>query len=263
MSRLGMRAFALGYLALILVLPVGMVFFRTFENGLAPVWQALTSPDALHALYLTVLIAAIVVPINTVFGVFCAVLMVRRSFRGKALLGALIDLPFAVSPVVVGLSLILVYGRTGWLGGWLAEHGIRVIFALPSMILATIFVSLPFVVREVIPVLQEVGTEQVQAASTLGASPWQTFTRITLPAVRAGIVYGVVLTTARALGEFGAVSIVSGKIAGQTSTLTVHVEERFQQFDLVGAYTSSLVLAVLALVIVLTMTFLRPKEGIG
>jgi sulfate transport system permease protein len=176
-------------------------------------------------------------------------------------LSVLIDVPFAVSPVVVGLSLILVYGRTGWLGGWLAENGIRVIFAWPSMVLATIFVSLPFVVREVVPVLQEIGVEQDQAAHTLGATPWQTFRRITLPAIRGGVTYGVILATARALGEFGAVSIVSGKIAGQTSTLTVHVEERFQQFDLVGAYTSSLVLAVIALTIVLAMTLLKPKEA--
>ena len=260
-GRTGWRSVALVYLALILVLPVGMVFFRTFENGLQPVLQALSDPETLHALYLTVLIAAIVVPLNTVFGVFCALLMVRRTFPGKVFLSGLIDVPFAVSPVVVGLSLILVYGRTGWLGGWLAENGIRVIFALPSMVLATIFVSLPFVVREVVPVLQEIGVEQDQAAHTLGATPWQTFWRITLPAIRSGVTYGVILTTARALGEFGAVSIVSGKIAGQTSTLTVHVEERFQQFDLVGAYTSSLVLAVIALVIVLAMTVLKPKEA--
>jgi sulfate transport system permease protein len=240
---------------------VAMVFYRTFENGLQPVLQALTDPMTLHALYLTVLIAAITVPLNTVFGVFCALLLVRRAFPGKSFLSVLIDVPFAVSPVVVGLSLVLVYGRTGWLGGFLAENGIRVIFAWPSMVLATIFVSLPFVVREVVPVLQEIGVEQDQAAHTLGATPWQTFRRVTLPAIRAGVTYGVILTTARALGEFGAVSIVSGKIAGQTSTLTVHVEERFQQFDLVGAYTSSLVLAVIALVIVLGMTLLRPKEA--
>jgi sulfate/thiosulfate transport system permease protein len=260
-GRYGLRTVALVYLGLILVLPVGMVFFRTFENGLQPVLQALTDPETLHALYLTVVIAAIAVPLNTVFGVFCALLLVRRTFPGKSFLSVLIDVPFAVSPVVIGLSLILVYGRTGWLGGWLAENGIRVIFAWPSMVLATIFVSLPFVVREVVPVLQEIGVEQDQAAHTLGATPWQTFRRITLPAIRGGVTYGVILATARALGEFGAVSIVSGKIAGQTSTLTVHVEERFQQFDLVGAYTSSLVLAVIALTIVLAMTLLKPKEA--
>jgi len=261
LSRYGLRTIALVYLALILALPVAMVFYRTFENGLRPVLEALTDPMMLHALYLTVVIAAIAVPLNTLFGVFCALLLVRRSFPGKSFLSVLIDVPFAVSPVVVGLSLVLVYGRTGWLGGWLAENGVRVIFAWPSMVLATIFVSLPFVVREVVPVLQEVGVEQDQAAHTLGATPWQTFWRVTLPAIRAGVTYGVVLTTARALGEFGAVSIVSGKIAGQTSTLTVHVEERFQQFDLIGAYTSSLVLAVIALVIVLGMTLLKPKEA--
>ena len=238
-----------------------MVFYRTFENGLQPVLDALQDPMMLHALYLTVVIAAIVVPLNTIFGVFCALLLVRRSFPGKAFLNTLIDVPFAVSPIVVGLALVLVYGRTGWFGGWLMDSGVRVIFAWPSMVLATIFVSLPFVVREVVPVLQEVGVEQDQAAHTLGATTWQTFWRITLPAIRAGVTYGVVLTTARALGEFGAVSIVSGKIAGRTSTLTVHVEEQFQQFDLIGAYTSSLVLAVIALVIVLSMTLLKPKEA--
>jgi sulfate transport system permease protein len=260
-SRYGLRAVALVYLALVLVLPIAMVFYRTFENGLQPVLDALQDPMAQHALFLTVVIAAIAVPLNTLFGVFCALLLVRRSFPGKTFLNTLIDVPFAVSPIVVGLALVLVYGRTGWFGGWLMDSGIRVIFAWPSMVLATIFVSLPFVVREVVPVLQEVGVEQDQAAHTLGASTWQTFRRITLPAIRAGVTYGVILTTARALGEFGAVSIVSGKIAGRTSTLTVHVEEQFQQFDLIGAYTSSLVLAVIALVIVLGMTLLKPREA--
>ena len=260
-GRYGLRTVALVYLAAVLVLPIAMVFYRTFENGLQPVLDALQDPMAQHALLLTVVIAAIAVPLNTLFGVFCALLLVRRSFPGKAFLSTLIDVPFAVSPIVVGLALVLVYGRTGWFGGWLMDSGIRVIFAWPSMVLATIFVSLPFVVREVVPVLQEVGVEQDQAAHTLGASTWQTFRRITLPAIRAGVTYGVILTTARALGEFGAVSIVSGKIAGRTSTLTVHVEEQFQQFDLIGAYTSSLVLAVIALVIVLGMTLLKPREA--
>lgn len=260
-SRYSLRTVALLYLALILVLPIIMVFYRTFENGLQPVLDSLQDPMAQHALVMTVVIAAIAVPLNTVFGVLCALLLVRRAFPGKSILNVLIDVPFAVSPVVVGLALVLVYGRVGWFGGALMDAGFRVIFAWPSMVLATIFVSLPFVVREVVPVLQEAGVEQDQAAHTLGATTWQTFWRITLPAVRAGVTYGIILTTARALGEFGAVSIVSGKIAGRTSTLTVHVEEQFQQFDLVGAYTSSLVLAVIALVIVLSMTLLRPKEA--
>jgi sulfate transport system permease protein len=260
LAKLGLRVVALGYLMLILALPVAMVFYRTFEHGVTPVVHALTEPDFLHALWLTLLITAIVVPANTVFGVITALVIVRREFPGKSLLSALIDLPFAVSPVVVGLALFLLYGRNGWFGGWLNAHDIQFIFALPGMILATIFVSLPFVVREVIPVLLEVGTDQEQAASTLGASGWQSFWRVTLPSVRSGVAYGVILTTARALGEFGAVSVVSGKIAGQTATLTIQVEQRFQQFDMTGAYTASLVLAVLALLTVLAMNLIKPKE---
>jgi sulfate transport system permease protein len=260
LAKLGLRVVALGYLMLILALPVAMVFYRTFEHGVTPVVHALAEPDFLHALWLTLLITAIVVPANTIFGVITALVIVRHEFRGKSLLSALIDLPFAVSPVVVGLALFLLYGRNGWFGGWLNAHDIQFIFALPSMVLATIFVSLPFVVREVIPVLHEVGTDQEQAASTLGASGWQTFWRVTLPAIRSGVAYGVILTTARALGEFGAVSVVSGKIAGQTATLTVQVEQRFQQFDMTGAYTASLVLAALALLTVMAMNLIKPKE---
>jgi sulfate transport system permease protein len=171
-----------------------------------------------------------------------------------------VDLPLALSPVVVGLALLLLYGREGWFGGWLLDHGYRVIFALPSMILATIFVSLPFVVREVVPVLREIGDEQEQAASTLGASSWQTFWRVTLPAIRWGVAYGVVLTTARALGEFGAVSVVSGHLAGRTNTLTLHVEERFQSFDPVGTYSASVVLALLAVATLLVLNVFKKQE---
>ena len=262
-ARLGLRAVALGYLGLLLIAPLAIVLWRTFEKGLDPVWAAITDPAALHALWLTVLIALIAVPANTVFGVLCALVVVRQRFRGKTILNAVVDLPFALSPVVVGLALILVYGRDGWLGGWLTEQGIRVIFALPGMVLATIFVSLPFVVREVVPVLREIGTEQEEAAWTLGASPFSTFWRITLPAIRWGVVYGIVLTTARALGEFGAVSVVSGRIAGRTETLTLRVQERFQAFDLVGAYTASVVLAVLALVTLVIMNLVRKERPSG
>ena len=259
--RLLLRFIALGYLAAVLLVPVGAVIWRAFGDGIAPVWQAVTTPDALHAFWLTTLIAAIAVPLNTVFGVACAVVLVRQRFWGRRLLDALIDLPFAISPVVIGLALILVYGQAGWLGSWLAERGIQVIFSLPGMVIATVFVSLPYVVREVTPVLREVGTDQEEAAWTLGAGSLRSFLLVTLPSIRWGVAYGVVLTTARALGEFGAVSIVSGRLAGQTETLTLYVENRFEGFDLVGAYSAALVLAALALLILLAMTRLNRKES--
>ena len=192
-----------------------MVFYRTFQHGLHPIWQALSDPFTVHAFKVTLLATAIAVPINTVFGILCALAIVRRRFRGKGLLNAFIDLPLALSPVVVGLALYLLYGRTGWFGSWLGTHGIQVLFALPSIVLATIFVSVPFVAREVIPTLRELGTEQEQAAATLGASRRQRFWRITLPSIRWAVIYGVVLTTARCLGEYGAVAVVSGRIEGR------------------------------------------------
>jgi sulfate/thiosulfate transport system permease protein len=258
-SRLGLRAVALAYLALLLLVPVGVVLYRTFEPGISAVWASITTPAAVHAFWLTIEIAAIAVPLNTAFGIVAALVLVRTNVRGKGLLEALIDLPFAVSPVVVGLALVLLYGRQGWFGTWLAGHGIQIIFSVPGMILATIFVCLPFVVREVAPVLREIGDEQEQAASTLGASPAQTFWRITLPAIRWGVAYGVVLSTARAIGEFGAVSVVSGKISGQTETLPLLVEKRFTNFDLAGAYAASGLLAVIALATLLAMTVLHRK----
>jgi sulfate/thiosulfate transport system permease protein len=260
-GRHGLRLAALGYLALLLALPVALVFWRTFGEGFGAVAESITTPEARHAFWLTLVTVAFAVPANTVFGVVCALALVRREFRGKSLLNASVDLAFAVSPVVVGLSLVLIYGRAGWIGGWLADQGIRVIFSTPGMVLACVFVSLPFVVREVAPVLREIGTEQEEAASTLGASGWQTFWRVTLPAIRWGVAYGVVLTTARVLGEFGAISIVSGKLSGRTETLTLRVEERFQTFDLVGAYAASMVLALLALATLLVMNVLKRREG--
>ena len=259
-SRIGLRVVALGYLALLLVAPIGMVFYRTFEHGFGAAWDAVTAPDAVHAFWLTLLMVAIAVPANTIFGVAMALLLVRGRVRGKAFLNAVIDLPFAVSPVIIGLALILVYGRTGWFGDWLSSNGIQIIFAWPGMALATIFVSLPFVVREVVPVLREVGTDQDEAARTLGASPAQVFWRVTLPAIRWGVAYGVILTTARALGEFGAISVVSGKLSGQTETLTLHVEERFQAFDLTGAYAASVLLAMMAVLVIGTMTLLDRRK---
>jgi sulfate/thiosulfate transport system permease protein len=260
-SRLGLRFLALGYLGLLLAAPIGIVFYRTFEHGFGPAWDAVTTADAQHAFWMTIVMVAVAVPLNTVFGIACALVLVRHSFRGRALMNAAIDLPFAVSPVVIGLALILVYGQDGWFGGWLTDQGIQVIFSTPGMILATIFVSLPFVVREVVPVLREIGTEQEQAASTLGASSWQTFWRVTLPAIRWGVGYGVVLATARALGEFGAVSVVSGKIQGQTETATLFVEQRFHQFDLAGAYAASVLLALMAIGTLLVMNLFGSRTA--
>jgi sulfate transport system permease protein len=263
MGRIALRSVALGYLGLLIALPVGTVFYRAFEKGIGTAVDSLTTPEAIHAFWLTCVMVAVAVPLNTLFGVVCALVIVRQRFRGRSLLNAAIDLPFAVSPVVIGLALILVYGRQGWAGAWLTDHGIKVIFSPIGMVLATIFVSLPFVVREVVPVLREIGTEQEQAAETLGASAWQTFWRVTLPAIRWGVAYGVVLTTARALGEFGALSVVSGKLSGRTETLTLRVEERFQAFDLTGAYAAAVVLALMALATLLAMNLLKPKEGVS
>jgi sulfate transport system permease protein len=260
-SRLGLRFFALGYLSLLLLIPIVMIFFRAFEDGAGAALEAVTTPEALHAFYLTILIAAIAVTANTIFGVGCALLLVRTNFRGKALLNAAVDLPFAISPVVIGLSLYLLYGREGWFGGWLLDSGIQVLFSLPGMVLATIFVSLPFVVREVVPVLHEIGDEQEQAAQTLGANWWQTFWRVTLPAIRWGVAYGVVLATARALGEFGAVAIVSGRVVNETETAPLWVWREFGQFNLTGAYAASLVLALIAISTLLAMNAFKRKEA--
>jgi sulfate/thiosulfate transport system permease protein len=262
-SRWLLRLIALLYLAVLLGAPLALVFWNTFEEGFGPFWEAITTDAALHALWLTILITLIAVPLNTIFGVAAALILVRRRVPGRSLISALIDLPLALSPVVVGLSIVLVWGQNGWFGPATESAGIQVIFALPGMVLATIFICLPFVVREVVPVLREVGTDQEEAAATLGAGGLQTFWRITLPAIRWGIIYGVVLTTARALGEYGAVRVVSGGIAGKTETLTLHVEERFQAFDYVAAYGSSVVLAILALATVLVMNLLTRKGGGG
>src|SRR5215210_4952967 len=259
-ARLTLRVVALGYLAVLLLVPVGLVFYRTFEKGLGFLVDSITTPAAIHALWLTVEVALITVPLNAAFGVLAALALVRGRFPGKRLLDALIDLPFAISPVVVGLALLLVFGRTGWFGPWLVDHGIQIVFSVPGIVFATVFVSMPFVAREVAPVLKEIGEEQEQAAATLGASAWQTFWRVTLPSIRWGLAYGVVLSTARAIGEFGAVSVVSGKIAGETDTLTLLVEKRFQNFDLAGAYAASALLAGIALATLVGMTLLSSRR---
>lgn len=259
-SRWTLRTLAVGYLAMLLLIPVGLIFYDTFKDGIGPAVESITTPNALKALRLTMITVLIAVPLNTIFGIAVAHLLVREKFRGKAFLNAAIDLPFAVSPVVVGLALILVYGQNGWFGQPLADAGIKVIFSTPGIVMAVIFVSLPFVAREVAPVLKEIGTDQEEAASTLGAGSWQTFRRITLPSIRWAVSYGVVLTTARALGEFGAVQVVSGRISGQTETLPLHVQRQFEQFNQVGAYSASLLLALIALASLLVMNLLKRKE---
>jgi sulfate transport system permease protein len=260
-ARYGLRTVALGYLALLLVIPVALIFYKAFEEGFAVAWEAVTTPEAQHAVYLTVLMVVISIPITTVFGIACALVIVRQRFRGRALLNAAIDMPFAISPVVIGLSLVLLYGsRDGWFGQDLAAAGIEVIFTPVGMALATMFVALPFVVREVIPVLQEIGDDQEQAASTLGAGPWQTFWRITLPSIRWGVTYGVVLATARALGEFGAVAVVSGRISGSTETLPLYLRKLFDTFNVAGAYAAAVVLALLALSVLFAMNFIQRRD---
>jgi sulfate transport system permease protein len=211
---------------------------------------------------LTILCVGIAVPLNTIFGVTTALVLVRQNFRGKSLINALIDVPFAISPVIIGLALLLVYApRNSWFGGWLMDQGVQVIFSVPGMVLATIFVSLPFVVREVMPVLQEIGTDQEEAAKTLGASPSQTFWKVTLPAIRWGVTYGVVLATARALGEFGAVSVVAGNISGKTQTLPLFVKTQFDQINLAGAYAAGIVLAILAVAVLFSMNYLQKRSA--
>jgi sulfate transport system permease protein len=260
-ARLSLRAVALLYLVLLLLLPVGVVFAKTFEHGFGVAWSWMTTPAAISALLLSLLMALIAVPLNTIFGIGCALVLVRRRGRAAAALVALIDLPFLVSPVIAGLALTLAYGIHGWFGTWFESHGIQIIFAPAGMVLATIFVSLPFVVREVAPVLAEIGDEQEQAAATLGASGWQTFWRITLPSIRWGVAYGVVLSTARALGEIGAVLLVSSLVAGQTLTLPLLVYQRDSQIgagSITGAYAAATELAVISLVVLLAMTLLAP-----
>ena len=242
------------------------IFFEAISYGIGVAIDAVTTPEAQHAFYLTILMCLIAVPLNTIFGVLTALVLVRQKFRGKAFLNALIDLPFAISPVVIGLALVLLYGpRDSWVGEWFFQNGIEIIFTPVGMAIATMFVSLPFVVREVEPVLREIGTDQEQAASTLGANGWQTFWKITLPSIRWGVTYGVVLATARALGEFGAVSIVSSNVAGETETVPLFVA---RQYDLLGdhvagAYAASIVLAVLALMTLFSMNMIRRRDKVA
>jgi sulfate transport system permease protein len=254
--RLPLRVTVLVYLGLLVVVPVGAVFYHAFAPGLGEAWDAFTAPGAIHALLLTLLVVAIAVPLNTIFGVGVSLLLARHRFPGAWLLDALIDIPLALSPVVIGLCLILVYGKTGWFGNWLAGHGITVIYSVPGIVMASAAVSLPYVVREVLPVLQEIGTEQEQAARTLGAGPFAIFWRITLPSIRRGLAYGVTLTTARVLGEFGAVAIVSGAIGGKTETYTLFISDSIDNLQPQSGFIGAVALCLAALIVLglLTLT---------
>ena len=266
MGKYALRYSILAYITLLLLVPIVMIGYRTFQHGVAPVWDALSSPTATHALQLSVLITAICVPVNVIFGVTTAWLIARHKMPLPWLVNAMINLPFAMSPVVIGLAVYTLYGRTGWFGTYLFAHNIGVLFTWKAIAIATIFVSLPFVVREVVPVLEELGTEQEQAAEVLGASRLQSFFQVTLPAIRWAVVYGVVLTAARALGEFGAVNIVSGNSVGQTQTLPLYVNDSFSQFQPVAAYSAGLLLAVISLLILVGMTTFssrRRKEAMS
>ena len=252
---------SLATIGLFLVLPLVTVLSEAFAKGWSDYARSLSHPDALAAMRLTLLTAAITVPLTTVFGVSAAWAIARFDFRGKSLLITLIDLPFSVSPVIAGLIYVLIFGAQGWCGPWLSEHGIKVIFAVPGIVLATLFVTFPFVARELIPLMQEIGHEEEEAALSLGASGWQTFFKITLPNIKWGLLYGILLCNARAMGEFGAVSVVSGHIRGLTNTLPLHVEVSYNEYDFVGAFASASILAGLAIVTLVFKTLLEWKQN--
>ena len=253
---------AIAFLAVIIYIPALNVFYQAFKNGIAPFFNNLVDPEFLNAVRLTVILAIIAVPVNTIFGLCAAWAITRRNFWGRSFLLSVIDLPFSISPVVAGLMLVLVYGRNGWFGGFFEQNNIRVIFALPGMILATAFVSMPFVAREIIPVLEEAGRDQEEAAKTLGATEWQTFWHITLPNIRWALLYGVVLTNARVMGEFGAVSVVSGNIANETQSLPLFVEEAYKQYQTEAAYSAAVLLAFLAVVTLVLKEVVERKTQI-
>lgn len=240
-------AVALSFFSLFLLLPLVTVFAEALRKGWAVYLAALVEPDALFAIYLTLLVTAIAVPLNLIFGVTAAWTIAKFDFRGKQLLTTLIDLPFSVSPVIVGLMYVLIFGAQGWFGPWLMEHGVRIVFAVPGLVLATVFVTFPFVARELIPLMQTQGKEEEEAAVVLGASGWRTFWHVTLPNIKWGLIYGVVLCNARAMGEFGAVSVVSGHIRGQTNTLPLHVEILYNEYQFAAAFAVASLLALLAL----------------
>ncbi len=258
--RWALTAIALVFLAFTLVLPLALVFTEALAKGLPAYWAAIREPDALSAAKLTLLVASIAVPVNLIFGVSAAWAISKCQFRGKNLLITLIDLPFAVSPVISGMIFVLLFGAHGWVGPWLADHDIKIIFAIPGIVLATTFVTAPFVARELIPLMQEQGTEEEEAAIVLGAGGWQTFRRVTLPNIKWGLLYGLILCNARAMGEFGAVSVVSGHIRGETNTLPLHVEILYNEYAFAAAFAVASVLTFLALVTLALKTLVEWQQ---
>jgi sulfate transport system permease protein len=259
--RFLLTSVALIYLVLILIIPAVAVFYEAFHKGIGLFLAAASTPDFISAVTMTVLVALFTVPLNIIFGLCAAWVIARNQFPGRALLISIIDLPFSVSPVVAGLMVVLLYGRNGWFGPWLEAHGLKIIFALPGMVMVTIFVTLPFVAREVMPVLEEMGPEPEEAARILGAKDWQIFWRVTLPTIRWGLLYGVLLTNARAMGEFGAIAIVSGSILGQTSTLPIFVEQAYKNYQTEAAFSAAAILALLGAVTLVIKEILERRTS--
>jgi sulfate/thiosulfate transport system permease protein len=262
MGQITLIVIALVYVALIIFIPAINVFAQAFKNGVGPFFSNFTNRDFRSAIQLTLLIALVCVPLNTAFGLCAAWAIARSRFRGRALVISILDLPFSISPVVAGLMIMLLYGRQGWLGGFLERINLKIVFATPGIILATAFITLPFVAREVIPVLEEMGSEQEEAARTLGANDRQIFWRVTLPNIRWGLLYGVILTNARAMGEFGAVSVVSGNIAGKTQSLPLFVEQAYKQYDSQAAFSAAVLLGLLAVVTLVAKAIVEQKTQV-
>lgn len=258
--RYTLLSIALIFFLSCLILPLILVFVEAFKQGIAVYIQALVDPDTLSAVKLTLLTAAIAVPLNVVFGVAAAWSVAKFNFRGKSILTTLIDLPFSVSPVIAGLMLALIFGTQGWIGNWLLDHDIKILYAVPAIVLATVFITVPFVARELIPLMEAQGTEEEEAAMVLGASGWQTFWKVTLPNIKWGLIYGVILCNARAMGEFGAVSVVSGHIRGETNTLPLHVEILYNEYTFSAAFAVSSLLALLAIVTLILKTWVEYRQ---
>jgi sulfate/thiosulfate transport system permease protein len=262
-TRAALIAVSVGFLGLLLLAPLGAVLAQALANGPGEWFTSLLDPDTISSIKLTLLTAAIVVPVNTVFGICAAWAIARFEFRGKSLLVTLIDLPFAVSPVIAGLVLVFLFGTQGWFGEWLLDRDVQIIFAVPGIVLATIFISFPYVARELIPLMQQQGSDEEVAALSLGARPWTTFIRITLPKIRWGLLYGVILCNARVMGEFGAVSVVSGHIRGVTNTMPLQVEILYNEYSFVAAFAVASLLAMLAILTLVAKTLVEWRSGSG